>query len=176
MKSTFTRNVDSVNITSFLWFNYSKIIKSATKMGKNTSTILYCCFSKWTYTLSHQTTLCHKKTKFAFISSIYLVFLPLEMQKRLKQTQVYHTFFFFLLHLKRNDSQTLKRASCKSPFLQWVCYWYNLLRWKFFALCDNWRTLLSEAATGSVLEKKMFVEISQNSHENTCGVYGLQLY
>ena len=116
MKSTFTRNVDSVNITSFLWFNYSKIIKSATKMGKNTSTILYCCFSKWTYTLSHQTTLCHKKTKFAFISSIYLVFLPLEMQKRLKQTQVYHTFFFFYFIWKETTLKPLNVPAAKALF------------------------------------------------------------
>ena len=48
----------------------------------------------------------------------------------------------FLLCLKRNDPQTFTSASCKNPFLQCVCYWYNLLRWMFFILCDNWKTLL----------------------------------
>ena len=47
----------------------------------------------------------------------------------------------FLLCLKRNDSQIFKNSSCKKPFLQSVCYWFNLLWWMFFILCDNWNTL-----------------------------------
>ena len=47
----------------------------------------------------------------------------------------------FLLCLKRSDSQIFKNSSCKKPFLQSVCYWFNLLWWMFFILCDNWNTL-----------------------------------
>ena len=42
----------------------------------------------------------YKKLNLILTSSIYLVFLPLEMQKRPKETKVYHMFFlrlFFLL-------------------------------------------------------------------------------
>ena len=39
---------------------------------------------------------------------------------------------------KKNDPQTIS----KNPFLQCVYYWYNLLQWKFFILCDNWKTLV----------------------------------
>ena len=35
--------------------------------------------------------------------------------------------------------------------------------------------ITSEAATGSVLREKLFLEISQNSRENTCA-WALQLY
>ena len=47
----------------------------------------------------------------------------------------------FLCCLKRNDPQTFKSGSCENPFLQCVCYWYDLLRWMFFILCDNWKTI-----------------------------------
>ena len=82
----------------------------------------------------------YRKPHFPLTSSIYLVFLPLEMKRRLKQTKVYYTFF--LLYLKRSKPQTFKSGSCKSLFLQYVCYWYNLLWWIFFILCDNWKTFL----------------------------------
>ena len=41
----------------------------------------------------------YKKLNLILTSSIYLVFLPLEMQKRPKETKVYHVFLrlFFLL-------------------------------------------------------------------------------
>ena len=79
------------------------------------------------------------KLNLLLTSSTYLAFLPLEMHKKLEQTKVYQEFF--LLCLKRNDPQTFKSGSCKNPFLQCVCYCYNLLRWMFFILCDNWKTL-----------------------------------
>ena len=47
----------------------------------------------------------------------------------------------FLICLKRSDWQIFKNSSCKKPFLQSVCYWFNLLWWLFFILCDNWNTL-----------------------------------
>ena len=47
----------------------------------------------------------------------------------------------FLLCLKRNVSQSLKRSSCKKVFPKCVYHWYNLLRWVFFILCGNCKTL-----------------------------------
>ena len=44
---------------------------------------------------SNQISSC-KKLIFVFTSSIYLVALPLEMQRIIKQTKAYHTFFFTL--------------------------------------------------------------------------------
>ena len=73
-------------------------------------------------------------------SSIYFVFLPLEMQKKTQTDQSIPCVF--LLCLKRNNPQTFKSGSCKNPFLQCLCYCYNLLRWMFFILCNNWKTLL----------------------------------
>ena len=56
------------------------------------------------------------------------------------QTKMY--YIFLALSLKRNGSQTFKCSSSNKPFLQCICYWYNLLRQKcFFILCDNWKTL-----------------------------------
>ena len=54
-----------------------------------------------------------------------------------------YTAFFCTLSLKINDSQTFKCSSNKKPFLQCVCYWYDFLRWMFFILCDNCKTLFS---------------------------------
>ena len=51
---------------------------------------------------------------------------------------VYHTFFYFVW--KETTHRPLSDNS-KNPFLQCVCYWYNLLRWMFFILSDNWKTL-----------------------------------
>ena len=52
------------------------------------------------------------------------------------QTKMY--YIFLALSLKRNGSQTFKCSSSNKPFLQCICYWYNLLRQKcFFILCDN---------------------------------------
>ena len=47
----------------------------------------------------------------------------------------------FLICPNLNDSQTFKSSSCKKFFLQYVCYWCNLLRRMFFVPCDNWKTL-----------------------------------
>ena len=89
-------------------------------------------------------TLCHIKPNIklnlSLTSSISLVFLPLEMQKRLKQTKAYH--IIFLLCLKRKNLQNLRNGSYRNPFLQCVCYWYNLLQWMSFILYDNWKTLI----------------------------------
>ena len=70
-----------------------------------------------------------KKLNLPLTSGIYLVVLLLEMQRRLKQTKACHTFL--LVCLKKSDPHTLKSSSCKNPFLQFVCYRYDLLRWMF---------------------------------------------
>ena len=80
------------------------------------------------------------KVSLPLTSSISFVFLLLEMQKRLKQTKVYDTFFF-LFCLKRNDPQTFKSDSCKNKtFLQCVLL-VQLASMNFFILCDNCETL-----------------------------------
>ena len=81
----------------------------------------------------------YRKLNLPLPRSIYLVFLPLEMQRRLKQSKVYHMFFYCL---KRYNPESFKSGRSKNPFLQCVCYWYNLLRWMFSILCGNWKTLL----------------------------------
>ena len=48
---------------------------------------------------------------------------------------------FLTLSVKKITHKPLK-GSCKSSFLQCVCYCYNVLRWMFFNLCDSWKTLL----------------------------------
>ena len=51
-------------------------------------------------------------------------------------------YIFLVLSLKRNGPQTFRCSSSNNPFLQYICYCCNLLRWMFFILCDNWKTLL----------------------------------
>ena len=67
----------------------------------------------------------YRKLNLPLPRSIYLVFLPLEMQRRLKQSKVYHMFFYCL---KRYNPESFKSGRSKNPFLQCVFYWYNLLR------------------------------------------------
>ena len=113
---------------------------SATKIGENTTNISKLLFFTINlhFVTSNQIST-YRKLNLPLTSSIYFVFLPLEMQKRLKQTKVCHALSYFVW---RNDPQAFKSGSWKQSFLQCVCYWYNLLRWMFFILCDNWKTLL----------------------------------
>ena len=92
----------------------------------------------------------YSKLNLPLTSSIYLVFLPLEIQKRLEQTKVYHTFFtsrntkktradqskphVFLLCLKRNDLQTFQSSSCEIPFFS-VCVIHATSFDEYFLLC-----------------------------------------
>ena len=95
-------------------------------------------FKKPIYTLGHQTKYLHvRKLISLFITNIYLAFSCLEMYRRVIQTKVTK---MFLLCLKRKDSQTFKKSSCKKLSTLCVGYWYNLLRWMFFTPCDNWNT------------------------------------
>ena len=64
--------------------------------------------------------------------------LNLAFGNRPVHTKVYYTFFTVW---KETTHKPLKIATAKKPFLQSVCYWYNLLRWMFFILCDNRKAL-----------------------------------
>ena len=75
----------------------------------------------------------YRKLNLILINCVYLFFFTLKMQRRLVQTKVQ-----FLLCLKRNNWQN---SSCEKPLLQFVGYWYNLLHWMFFILCDSWKAL-----------------------------------
>ena len=113
---------------------------SATKIGKNTTNILKLLFftiNLHFFTSNQIST--YRKLNLLLTSSIYFVFLPPEMQKRLEQTEVYTRFLIFF---KKKRPTNLSKWQLQNPFLQRVCYWYNLLRWMFFILCDNWKTLL----------------------------------
>ena len=103
-----------------------------TKIGENTTNILKLLF--FTINLHFVTS-----NQISTYSSIYFLFLPLEMQKkkRLEQAKKYTTR---LLNLKRNDLQAFKSKSCGNTFLQCICYWCKLLPWMFFNLRDNWKT------------------------------------
>ena len=45
----------------------------------------------------------------------------------------------FLICPKRSVSQTFESNRCKKFFPKSVYHWYNLFRWGFFILCDNWK-------------------------------------
>ena len=56
----------------------------------------------------------YRKLNLPLISSIYFVFLPLEMQKRLKQTKVCHAFSYFVQ--KETTHKPLKVEAAKFIF------------------------------------------------------------
>ena len=71
-------------------------------------------------------------------STIVLAFVPRNVKGTYTDQSIRH---FFVLSLKRNDSQTFKCSCINKPFLQCICYWYNLLRWIFLIICGIWKTL-----------------------------------
>ena len=88
---------------------------STTKIGENTTNISKLLF--FTINLSFVTSnqiSTYRKLNLPLTSSIYFVFLPLEMQKRLKQTKVCHTFSYFTW--KEITHKPLKVAAAKSLF------------------------------------------------------------
>ena len=113
---------------------------SAIKISENTTNILNCCF--FTINLDfvtwNQISKC-KKLNLSLTSSIYLVVLPIEMQRRFKQTNIYHTHFTLS---EKKRPKGFKCSSCKNPFFQCVCYWNDLLRLMLFIPCYNCKTLL----------------------------------
>ena len=118
---------------------------SATKIGENTTNILKLpIFIINLHFVASNQIFTYRKLNLSLTSSIYFVFLPLEMQKTLINEQwtdksIPHVF---LLCIKRSDQQTFKCSSYKNLFFQHVCYCYNLLRLIFFILRDKCKTLL----------------------------------
>ena len=91
------------------------IFLPATKIGENTTNIsklLFFTINLHFVTLNQIST--YRKLNLPLTSSIYFFFLPLEMQKRLKQTKVCHAFSYFIW--KETTDQPLKVATAKSLF------------------------------------------------------------
>ena len=82
----------------------------------------------------------YRKPNLPLKSSIYLVFLPLEMQGRLKQTKLYQEFFYFVW--KEATRKPSKVATAKILFSSVYIICTTLLWWMFFILCDTWKTSL----------------------------------
>ena len=118
---------------------------SATKIGENTTNILKLpIFIINLHFVASNQIFTYRKLNLSLTSSIYFVFLHLEMQKTLinEQWTDKSTPHVFLLCIKRSDQQTFKCSSYKNLFFQHVCYCYNLLRLIFFILRDKCKTLL----------------------------------
>ena len=114
---------------------------STTKTGKNTTNILKFLFfiiNLHSVTSIQISIYIYKNLNLPLTSSIYFVFLPLEMQKKTQTDQSIPCVF--LLCLKRNDPQTFKCQLQKS--FPPVCMLLLKLALMFFILCDNWKTLL----------------------------------
>ena len=91
------------------------IFASATKIGENTTNISKLLFFTINlhFVTSNQISI-YRKLNLPLTNSIYFVFLPLEMQKRLKQTKVCHAFSYFIW--KETTHKPLKVAAAKSLF------------------------------------------------------------
>ena len=86
---------------------------STTKIGENTSNISKLLFFTLNLNFAGSNQIStYRKLHLPLTSSIYFVFLPLEMQKRLKQTKVCHAFSYFVS--KETTHKPLKVAAAKS--------------------------------------------------------------
>ena len=122
--------------------NYKrKLFLRPPQIGENTTNILKLLFfiiNLHSVTSNQIST--YRKLNLPLTSSIYFIFLPLEMRKKTRTDQSIPRIF--LLYLKRKDPQTFKSGSCKKSFFP-VCMLLLQLAWRmFFLLCDNWKTLL----------------------------------
>ena len=120
------------------------IFASATKIGESATKILKLLFFTINLHCQMKSISTSRKLNLSLTSSIHFVFLPLEMQKWLEQAKVYHSFSYFVR--KETTHKPLKVAAAKTLFSNVYVYWYNLLRWMFFILCDaglrdSWKTL-----------------------------------
>ena len=91
------------------------IFVSATKIGQNATNISKLLFFTINlhFVTSNQIST-FRKLNLLLSSSIYFVFLPLEMQKRLKQTKVCHAFSYFVW--KETTHKPLKVAAANILF------------------------------------------------------------
>ena len=82
----------------------------------------------------------YRKLNLLLTNSIYIVFLPLEMQRKLKQTKVYHTFYQFVW--KKMAHEPLKVASSKTLFSSVYVSGKSCFDECFLLHEINWKTLL----------------------------------
>ena len=87
---------------------------SATKIGESATNILQLMFFPINLHFVKSNKSTYRKLNLPFTSSIYFVFLPLEMQKRLELTKAYHSFSYFVW--KETIYKPLKVAAAKSLF------------------------------------------------------------
>ena len=85
---------------------------SATKIGENTAHISKLQFFTINlhFVTSNQIST-FRKLNFPLSSSIYFVFLPLEMQKRFKQTKICHAFSYFVWKEKTHKPLKVQPAA-----------------------------------------------------------------
>ena len=74
------------------------------------------------------------------MNSICLIVSSLEILRRLIQTKVYYKYFY---SVSKETTHKPSSSSCEKIFLQCAYHRYNLLRWMFFILFDNWKSLFS---------------------------------
>ena len=88
---------------------------SPTKTGENKTNILKLLFFliNLHFVLLNQISP-YRKLNLPLTSSVYFVFLPLEIQKRLQQTNVYHRFSYFVS--KETTRKPLKVTAAKAVF------------------------------------------------------------
>ena len=125
-------------------------------MGDNATNILYCCFSQLMYTLTRNQISTYTKLNLSLTGSIYLVVLPLEMQKRLKQTKVYHMFFHFVW--KEKTHKPLKVAAAKPLFSSECvigktcfdeCFLFHIITGRYFFRSSHRRCSMKKGVLGN---------------------------
>ena len=90
---------------------------SATKIGENKASIWKLMFFTINLHFAKANQIStYRKLNLSLTSSIYFVFLPLEMQKRLEQTKVkvYHSFSYLVC--KETTNKLLKAVALKNLF------------------------------------------------------------
>ena len=82
----------------------------------------------------------YRKLNLPLTNSIYLLFLPLEMQRKLKQAKVYHSLFHFVW--KETTHKPLKVAAPKTLFSSVYIIDKTCLNECFFITCVNRKAIL----------------------------------
>ena len=117
------------------------IFLSATKIGRNTTNVLKLLY--FTINLHFVTSnqiFTDRKLNLPFTSSIYVGFWLLEMLKWLKQTKIYHTFFYFAW--KETTHKPLQMPAAKTFFSSVYVSGTTCFDECFLFCVINWKTLL----------------------------------